>query len=515
MKKIFIIILLIILPVVKAEEVYNYGDSIDAIENYMDDAGTYNDYLLTSKGDTVVKYGLIENEEKELKLEYRNNFKIGAQINKIEFSLSGKRSYLKIGKSFWTMTKDETNENMYVIEYGKNIKSREKSATFGVRVTEYVQSDTKVLGMGTLSSPWVFIPLDFERPDVTINDVSRDKGLKIVNGYSQSKIAKIQVKDEETKIKRKQEVAYTWIPENENCPSGNYDEYKELPNRKTAVQIVNINTSNKGGFTGGYKLCVKEGIRDVYGNTSVTTKSEETYYFDNTGPVMENVDINQNTNNQDDGLKAVKDRIYPRLKITMSDEHVKEVESMEVESTQLGQLTEKSDNGKVSYTGEYTVKVDEFSELGEDGKKTLTIIWADALGNEKEFKSPEVECKKWKTCRHPSHGCEAPQSCRNEAYFGCQTLATHKECVAYKPTYRCCSNGTNSGNCYDTDNPSKGWTGGDFCSVSGQKCSRTETVTDGCAVANVGVGSPPCGCDRYYNSESAACGCQELAVINN
>ena len=150
MKKIFKLILALFLffPVMVFAAV-NYADGIISANEYILKFSDYQKYIVSDH----FPYDVVNN-----KLVKKSNFKTGGFLSKDEYNISfiNGSSYLSPGIEYWTLTQSAA-DLVYVI----NVLAEEKSAysKSGVRTTQFVKSNTRVIGDGTHGKPWEFVKL--------------------------------------------------------------------------------------------------------------------------------------------------------------------------------------------------------------------------------------------------------------------------------------------------------------------------------------------------------------------
>ncbi|MBQ4263826.1 MAG: hypothetical protein IJB83_06305 [Bacilli bacterium] len=173
MKKIFIFLLLIALPV-KTWAKINYEDSINFVNNYKEQLEDNDLYLM----DGDVPFGYSD------KLFISEKFKKSGFVNLSEFNTTKNNkgdTYLYDGGNYFTMTED--GEKVYEINISKNkynlINKTDKS---DIRSTHFIRSDVCVNGSGTYSDPWSFIKyrISLKLENALIN------GKSVYDGYTAS-----------------------------------------------------------------------------------------------------------------------------------------------------------------------------------------------------------------------------------------------------------------------------------------------------------------------------------------
>ncbi len=158
MKKVLIMIFALMLVVnVNASIMNNYSDSINSANSYIE---RFNDYAKYIVSDDNIKFKYENNV-----LSYNSNFLKGGFLNLSEFNISKRddKTYLFTGQKYWTMTESGANSNV-ITSYTAELKS--KTDTYGVRVTEYVNSDVEITGKGTYNDPWMFVKIESNEPTI-------------------------------------------------------------------------------------------------------------------------------------------------------------------------------------------------------------------------------------------------------------------------------------------------------------------------------------------------------------
>ena len=149
--KILIIVMIMILPIyIKAG---TYSQEVNNANSYIlgnDFRNDYQKYLMDGSKD-ILSFGY-----KNGKVERDTNFTYGGFISNDEYKITTKDnvSYLYDGVNYWTLTKDGTK--YYVV--GES-ETQDTNKNYRSRVTEYLRSDIKISGQGTLKDPWMFEPI--------------------------------------------------------------------------------------------------------------------------------------------------------------------------------------------------------------------------------------------------------------------------------------------------------------------------------------------------------------------
>lgn len=169
----------------------NYSNAVSKAENYLNSIyeykTTYHRYLIPIPEDKVTKFytELEQNGE---------NFKYGGLLSEYEFLITEKHrgnkySYLYESDDFWTLSNGNRENTKKVISNNvNNVDIHEESPR--VKVTEFVDDNTMIMGAGAYDDPWVFIP----KYQVTIKTNDKDKGMLIdTTSESQIKTEKITI----------------------------------------------------------------------------------------------------------------------------------------------------------------------------------------------------------------------------------------------------------------------------------------------------------------------------------
>ena len=138
-------ILILMLPIfVHAITFGNYDSGVVGANEYINKYQDRNKYL-----NFDMKYEFRDNNS------YKNNdFKYGGLLSVFEYNTSkkGNGSYLAIGREYWTLSKDGSNQ--YYVD--NTLLSKNPDEQSGIRVTEFVKPEVNVKGKGTYVNPWMF-----------------------------------------------------------------------------------------------------------------------------------------------------------------------------------------------------------------------------------------------------------------------------------------------------------------------------------------------------------------------
>ena len=150
MKKIkaLIVILLLFAPIyIRAFSYENYAKSKSDVKNYINKYTDKSKYLLFKQPYDFRNGSLVNGNDPD--------FNYGAFISKDEYDLSKGlySSYLAIGRDYWTLTSNGSNQ--YYID--NELKSKSPNSLAGIRVTEFVKPNIKVDGVGSYANPWRFV----------------------------------------------------------------------------------------------------------------------------------------------------------------------------------------------------------------------------------------------------------------------------------------------------------------------------------------------------------------------
>lgn len=151
-KKLFMILVFMIMFSVHASIYNNYDDSVSYANRYIDLFKDNYKYIVKSDNGFIVPFSY-ENG----RLSVINEFKNGAFVNLEEYldTFVNNESYLSYGEEYWTLT-SSGNKKYYVTHNKYDVK--DKSDTTGTRIVEQVIHDVKVNGKGTKNDPWTFFP---------------------------------------------------------------------------------------------------------------------------------------------------------------------------------------------------------------------------------------------------------------------------------------------------------------------------------------------------------------------
>lgn len=146
-KFLFLLALLVVPTMLKAESQSNYENSRKYLNSYITSFTMYDRYI---------EYGKDVPYEFDGQNKVKSGFINGGLINKKEIELSKikNNSYLLTGATFFTMTEEDTK--VYNVNVSK-LDLVSKTENSGTRVTEFVKPTTKVIGEGTRTNPWVFV----------------------------------------------------------------------------------------------------------------------------------------------------------------------------------------------------------------------------------------------------------------------------------------------------------------------------------------------------------------------
>ena len=127
----------------------NYSDTPSFTNNYIKKFNNYQRYIVTEPVNYGFKNGNITSNGK---------FKTGGLLNVDEFNLSFRNgsSYLFNGLEYFTMTENESNIAVIDPRSINYISYKNNTSENGIRVTNYVQNNTRVNGSGTKIDPWTF-----------------------------------------------------------------------------------------------------------------------------------------------------------------------------------------------------------------------------------------------------------------------------------------------------------------------------------------------------------------------
>ena len=136
-KKVLFLLALLVVPIMlKAESQSNYENSKKYLNSYITSFTMYDRYI---------EYGKDVPYEFDGRNKVKSGFINGGLINKKEIELSKikNNSYLLTGATFFTMTEEGTK--VYNVNVSK-LDLVSKTENSGTRVTEFVKPSTKVIG---------------------------------------------------------------------------------------------------------------------------------------------------------------------------------------------------------------------------------------------------------------------------------------------------------------------------------------------------------------------------------
>ena len=170
MKKImsYLLVLIMLIPCIVLAD-YKYNDGIKKTDEYI---FTYSDYARYIKIKEGLPYGFNNG-----KAEVVSSFKSGGFITKPEYDITNSgpsTSWLAPGIEYWLIDK-------WRLDTKPTTGNDEETA--GVRITEYVLSNAKVKGTGTMSNPWEFLDgfsIKIGTTDKTIGQISPEEGYEHV-----------------------------------------------------------------------------------------------------------------------------------------------------------------------------------------------------------------------------------------------------------------------------------------------------------------------------------------------
>ena len=145
MKRIYKLLLSVLLFIpcfVMADKTYN--DGVKIANDYIYSMPEYSRYLVSSGNQ---KFGFDESG-----LKTATDFSTGGFLTKVEYERTKIKgsSWLSPGIQYWLM-KDENGPLAVDLDYKRDVQES------GVRVTEFVQSEARVKGRGTITTPWEFV----------------------------------------------------------------------------------------------------------------------------------------------------------------------------------------------------------------------------------------------------------------------------------------------------------------------------------------------------------------------
>lgn len=277
-KYLFLALIMLFLPItVYAYNRISYNTSLNYVNNYITSFTGYQKYLETNTDKYSFSNSIIGSKD---------GFINSGYLNLDEYTIAGKmNSFLYDGQDYYTMTDKVGDSNsIYKISYEdengyKSVLKSTEDPYAGIRVTQYINKNTKLKGNGTFSTPWEFINTDVAGPEVTFNNNSDTE-------WKNTHSVTITVEDTDSFVKKGQNIKYNW--QTDTVCSTHMDEYTQT------AQLSNINTDSKtatasvseSAITGQYYLCIAAGIEDTRGNSSGYTGTSGTFYFDNTKPVV-------------------------------------------------------------------------------------------------------------------------------------------------------------------------------------------------------------------------------------
>ncbi len=146
MKKILFLISILFIPIFVLADV-TYETGVKKANEYVYNFSDYARYLYVTGN---LNYGFNDGQAIE-----NPDFKTGGFLTRKEIEITSKNgpTYLAPGVQYWLM-KDGSNK--YTIDSIER-KQTDNSYTSGVRVTEYILHNTKVTGLGTVTTPWEFV----------------------------------------------------------------------------------------------------------------------------------------------------------------------------------------------------------------------------------------------------------------------------------------------------------------------------------------------------------------------
>jgi len=263
-KLIILIFLFIIVIPSNVDAFISYNETFEYSNNFVDNLKNRNKYLV----DVSDKYGINENGIYIDELFFKYGY-----LNEYEFNVTGgKKSYLYIPINFFTMTK--VNDKVKYINDSSDIIKQvnvDEKKDIKIRTTHYIQTATEIVGSGTYKNPWKFKEfIDKNGPDVEFILSSNFDACEIKT------YIKIRISDR-SEIKENQKLYYKWIKSNETCPNSKQEylnsDYIDIEldeDKKTSKDII----IELKGEDGNYKLCVDNGISDIYDNVSSKKESD-------------------------------------------------------------------------------------------------------------------------------------------------------------------------------------------------------------------------------------------------
>ena len=132
-------------------------------ETFTNEVNKTNEYLYTSDYKDDYKRYLKDGEKETINYGFKNGkieasplFKMGGFLSEDEYKITLKdnNSYLFDGIKYWSLT--EKNNKYYVIG---ETEEKDKEEIYRNKTTEYILSNVKITGEGTIKDPWIFDPL--------------------------------------------------------------------------------------------------------------------------------------------------------------------------------------------------------------------------------------------------------------------------------------------------------------------------------------------------------------------
>ena len=258
MKKILFLISILFIPVFVLADV-TYETGVKKANEYVYNFSDYARYLYVTGN---LNYGF--NGKKAIA---NPDFKTGGFLTRKEIEITSKNgpTYLAPGVQYWLM-KDGSNK--YTIDSIER-KQTDNNYTSGVRVTEYILHNTKVTGLGTITTPWEFVD-----------------GYKVRIGVSDETIGSINPAQGMDHVQNDQELDFHIITDISNSmidPSGceyeatrkNVDYHYDETTRVITLKNINNNFSCIVNFRIG---CHKVTFNNNGGNAN-TGMSNKIFYF--------------------------------------------------------------------------------------------------------------------------------------------------------------------------------------------------------------------------------------------
>ena len=160
----YLLVLIMLIPCLVLAD-YKYSDGVKKTDTYI---FTYSDYARYVKIKDGLPYGFSNG-----KAEITSGFKSGGFITKPEYDITNSGpsvSWLSPGIEYWLI-------NKWKVDTKPTTGSDDDKS--GVRITEYVLSNAKVKGTGTISNPWIFVDgfsIKIGTTDKTIGQISPEDG---------------------------------------------------------------------------------------------------------------------------------------------------------------------------------------------------------------------------------------------------------------------------------------------------------------------------------------------------